>query len=128
MGEEETEDGEDVELMTKVSALFLEGLSLSLSFPGRNSAQSMVLDRPSLLGFLRWSVGGAESVMSSRDFWISTVELLDCEELGGGWMKFSSMFDLLRSSGRELWERRYRMINQYPNASYRTSHTIPCDI
>lgn len=112
MGEVETEDREDVELITKVSALFLKGWWLSLPRPGRNSTQSMVFDRPSLLGFLRWSVWGAESVMSLGDFWVSIAELLDCEELGGGWIKFSSTFDLLRSSGRELCERTYWIINQ----------------
>ncbi len=51
MGEEsaeEVEEGED-EIMTEVSALFIEGGPLSFSCPGRNSDQSKVLDRPSRL-------------------------------------------------------------------------------
>lgn len=101
--EEEEEEGED-EIMTEVSALFIEGCPLSFSCPGRNSDQSKVLERPSrLLTRLLRSGGGAESVMSSCDFLASTAELLEsCEELGGGWMKFCSTFDLVRSSGREL--------------------------
>lgn len=51
MGEEaaeELEEGED-EIMTEVSALFIEGCLLSFSCPGWNSDQSKVLDRPSRL-------------------------------------------------------------------------------
>lgn len=57
MGEESAEEVEEgeVEIMTEVSALFIEGGPLSFSCPGRNSDQSKVLDRPSrlLTRFLR---------------------------------------------------------------------------
>lgn len=117
MGEEaaeEEEEGEE-EIMTEVSALFIEGCPLSFSCPGQNSDQSKVLERPSrLLTRLLRSGGGAESVMSSCDFLASTTET--CEELGGGWMKFCSTFDLVRSSGREL--RHEKILNQYSEYKY----------
>lgn len=109
MGEEaveevEVEEEDEDEIVTEVFALFIEGCPLSFSCPGRNSDQSNVLERPSrLLTLLFCSGGGAESVMTSCDFLASTTELFEsCEELGGGWMKFCSTFDLVRSSGREL--------------------------